>query len=58
VVIKITYYTKTKTDLGNDEYTIYETFPPNTSKTINLKINNYKNVNSIDVDVVDAEVYK
>ena len=45
-VVRITYYTKTKTELGSKDYTIYEVFPPNSTKTVDMKIDNYKNVNN------------
>lgn len=53
-VVQVTYYSKTKTELRSKEYSIYEMFPPNSSKTIDLKIDNYKNVNSIGWDVISA----
>lgn len=56
-VVRITYYTKTKTELGSKEYSVYEIFPPNSSKTIELKIDNYKDVNSIGWDVISASPY-
>ncbi len=54
VVIRVTYYSKTETSLGSKEYTIYETFPPNNTKKVSLKIDNYKDVNSLGWEVVDA----
>lgn len=56
-VVRVTYFTKTKTKLGSEEYTIYETFPPNSTKNFELKIQNYKDVNSIGWDVVSAATY-
>ncbi len=56
-VVEITYYTKTNTKVGSETQTIYEVFPPNSSKTIKLKLDNYKNVNAIGWKVVRAEVY-
>lgn len=53
-VIRITYYSKTKTELGSKDYTIYETFPPTSTKTIELKIENYKDVSSLGWDVIRA----
>lgn len=53
-VVRIRYYSKTKTELGSEKYTIYETFPPNSSTPFELKIENYKNVNSIDWKVESA----
>jgi hypothetical protein len=55
-VVRITYYSKTKTELGAKEYTIYDFFPPNSVKNFELKIENYKDVNSIGWDVVSAGV--
>lgn len=56
-VVRITYYSKTKTILGSNDYTIYELFPPNSIKKFELKIKNYKDVNSIGWDVIKASVY-
>ncbi len=56
VVVRVTYYSKTETVLGSNDYTIYEIFPPNSVKNFELKIENYKHVNSIGWDVIDAKV--
>jgi hypothetical protein len=56
-LIKITYYSKTETVLGSTEYTIYEVFPPNTTKSFELKIDNYKETHSIDWEVIKASTY-
>lgn len=53
-VIRITYYSKTETALGSNDYTIYETFPPTSTKTVELKIDNYKDVSSLGWEVVSA----
>lgn len=55
-IIRVTYYSKTKTELRSEEYTIYETFPPNSTKNFELKIKNYKDVNSIGWSVVNATI--
>ena len=55
-VVRVTYYTKTKTVLGNYDHTVYETFPPNSIKTIEFEIDNYNNVNSIGWKVISAKV--
>jgi hypothetical protein len=57
VVVRITYYTKSDTSIGSENYTIYEVFPPNSGKTIKLKINNYTNTSYINWEVVSADVY-
>lgn len=56
-IVKITYYTKTKTELGSKEYSIYEVFPPNSKKAVELKIDKYKDVNSIGWEVISALPY-
>lgn len=53
-VIRVTYYSKTKTELGSKEYTIYEMFEPHSTKNFELKIDNYKDVSSIGWEVVSA----
>lgn len=55
--IRITYYSKTKTNLGSEDYTIWEVFPPNHTKKFKLKIKNYSNVKSIGWEVIDAKIY-
>lgn len=54
-VVRVTYYSKTKTVLGTNDYTVYEFFAPNSSKTVELKVDNYTDVNSIGWEVVDAK---
>ena len=53
-VLRVTYYTKTKTALGTKDYTVYELFPPTSSKEIELKINNYKDVSTIGLEILKA----
>jgi hypothetical protein len=53
-VVRVTYYSKTKTVLARNSYTIYEVFQPHSEKTVDLKIDNYKDVNSIGWEVVSA----
>jgi len=54
VVVRVTYYTKTKTELGTKEYTIYEIVNANSDKTVEMKIDTYKDVETIGWDVVSA----
>ncbi|MEC3965692.1 hypothetical protein [Flagellimonas halotolerans] len=54
VILKVTYYSKTNSVIGNKEYTIYEIFPPNRTMPFKLSIKNYKDVSSIRWEVVDA----
>ena len=53
-VVKVTYYAKTNTVLRTNQYTVYELFPPNGSKTVQMTIDNYQNVSSIGWDVIQA----
>lgn len=52
--IKIIYYSKTETALTEKMETIYDFFPPNSEKSFELKIDNYKDVNSIGLKIVHA----
>lgn len=56
-IVRVTYYSKTNTNLGSEDYTIWEAFPPNHTKKFQLKIKNYQNVNSIGWEVINAEIY-
>lgn len=53
-VLRVTYYSKTKTELANKDITLYEIFPPNSSKSIELKVDNYADVNSIGWEIINA----
>lgn len=54
--IRVIYYSKTKTNIGSKDYTIYELFLPNSTKVFDLKIDNFKNVNSIGLDIINASI--
>ncbi len=54
-VVRVTYFTKTKTELGSKDYKIYEHFPPHSTIKFDLKIENYKDVNTIGWEVIQAE---
>lgn len=53
-VVRVTYYSNTKTPLISKDYTIYEIFPPTSIKNFEMKIDNYKDVGAIGWDVVSA----
>mgnify|MGYP003635408767 CR=1 FL=1 len=55
-IVRITYYSKTKTALGSKDYTIYELFEPNSTKKFELKIKNFKDVNSIGLDIIKVSI--
>lgn len=53
-VVKITFFSSTKTELGTQEHTVYDFFPPQSEKAFELKIESYKDVNSIGWEVIAA----
>jgi len=53
-VVEVTYYSKTKSEITSERYTIYDYFPPHSEKQFELKITNYEGTNSIGWDVVNA----
>jgi hypothetical protein len=53
-VVRVTYYTKTNTEIATADYTIYDVFPPHSEVNFELKIDNYENVSTIGWDVIDA----
>jgi hypothetical protein len=57
-VVRVTYYSKSKTNLGSEDYTIWDVFPPQKTKGFELKIKNYNNVKAIGWDVVSAKNYR
>jgi hypothetical protein len=54
VVLLITYYSKTKSVLGTNEYTLYEEYKPSSVTPFRLNIANYKDVDAINWKVVRA----
>jgi hypothetical protein len=55
-VVKITYYSYGKTELGNKEYAIHEVFPPHSEIKVELKVEYYKDVNTIGWEVIQATI--
>lgn len=53
-VVRVTYYTKTNTEIATADYTIYDVFPPHSEVNFELKIDNYENVSTIGWDVIEA----
>jgi hypothetical protein len=53
-VVRVTYYTKTNTEIATADYTIYDVFPPHSEVNFELKIDNYENVSTIGWDVISA----
>jgi hypothetical protein len=55
-VVKVTYYSKTKTELGSEKYVVYESFSPGSMVEFELKVDNYSDVETIGWEVVDASL--
>ncbi len=53
-VIKVTFYSKTKTELGSSNYTVYDFFPPHGQKKFELKVDKVGAANSVGLEVVGA----
>lgn len=56
-IVRVVYYSKTQTNLGSKDYTIYESFTPYSKVNFELVIDNYQDVNSIGLEVVDAKAF-
>lgn len=54
-LVQVTYYSKTKTKLAQNNYTIYDVFPPHSETKFEIKIANYKDVSTIGWDVISAK---
>lgn len=54
VVIAVIFYSKTNTEIGREQYTIYDYFVPNSKKGFTLKVKNYSNIASIGWNVANA----
>lgn len=54
VEVKITFLTKTNTELHSESFIIYDYFPPQSQIKFDHKIDNYMNVEKYRVVVVDA----
>lgn len=54
VEIRVTYYSKTNSILGTNDYTLYEVIPPQKITKARMKIDNYRDVESIGWQVVGA----
>tara|TARA_R110002072_G_scaffold20671_25_gene74742 strand:+ start:5634 stop:6296 length:663 start_codon:yes stop_codon:yes gene_type:complete len=54
LVMRITYYSQTKSVIGTKDYTIYQVFQPNRVTEFQLDVENYKDVKSIGLDIVGA----
>ncbi|MBL0329653.1 MAG: hypothetical protein IPP64_09605 [Bacteroidetes bacterium] len=53
-VVKVTYYSDAKIELGSKQYTIHEVFSPLSDVNVEFKVEKYKDVNTIDWEVIQA----
>ncbi len=53
-LVRVTYYTKTETVLGNSTHTVYEIFQPKSTSEFELEIDNYKDVHRIGLVLISA----
>lgn len=53
-VVRVTFYSNTKTKIGNQEYPLQETFPPGSETKFVLKIDNIKDIDSIGLTAISA----
>ncbi len=56
VTVKVRYISKTDSDIGSGEYTIYDFFPPNQTKEFEIKIEVPNGTEKLGWDVVSASV--
>lgn len=54
--VRVTYYSKTKTVLGTNEYTVYDVLPPNAITNFELEIKNYDDVETIGWNIMNAQI--
>lgn len=54
VVVRLTYFSETKTEIGKIEHTVQDFFPPQSEKPFELKIENDKAIHSIGWEVIAA----
>ena len=54
IIIRIKYYSKTKSVIESEDYTIYEVFPPNQEKSFKFDAKKYKDVESIKLNIIGA----
>jgi hypothetical protein len=55
IIIRIKYYSKTKSVIGSEDYTIYEVFPPNQEKSFKLDVAKYNDVEFVELNIIGAK---
>lgn len=56
VTVRVHFYSKTKTLIGSEDYTLYEFYPPKTKQEFKLKVKAYSNVSTLGWEVINASV--
>lgn len=56
-IARVTYYDKNNKEIGLKEYTIKDTFKIKSTSNFNLKIESIKNTNTIQLDIINADVF-
>ena len=56
VVFRIYYYSKTKTELGTEEKTVFEYFKPESDNNFKVKTNGFEGTSTIAFEIVSAGV--
>jgi hypothetical protein len=54
VVLRIVYYSKTQTEIGSEEKTLFEYFKPNTQQNFKIKTAGFEGTTSIGFEVISA----
>lgn len=54
VEIRVTYYSKTKSVITTNDYTLYKVIPPQKVTKAKMKIDNYRDVETIGWEVISA----
>ena len=54
VVLRIVYYSKTKTEIGSEEKTLFEYFKPNNPKRFKIKSAGYEGTASVGFGIISA----
>ena len=54
VVLNITYYSKTQTELGSEKKTVFDFFKPATKKDFKIKVSGYEETESVGLDIISA----
>ena len=57
-ITRDTFYTKTKTIIGTKDFKIYEIIPAQRITIVKLEVENFKDVEVLGWEVIDANVFR